>query len=201
MRKTPVVLGVLSIVFGSLMAAWKAFSLLVQGLVSNFLGGMGQMMKDLPRQPGAPDPTAVFDGMKNMMQNLMHQLAPYTYAVEGGKILMSIALVVIGYGLYKRLDWGRTGAIGWSVLALLFIVFELVVQLTVVMPRMNAAMQDFYARLPGGLGAQQAAMMNAMSSGPQAVSTVVMTILFLAPYPIVLLALCGRPSARNDFVS
>ena len=118
-------------------------------------------------------------------------------ALLAGKVVFSIALIIIGYGLYKRLRWSRSGAIAWGALALLFLAAELVVTIGVVQPRMNAAMQEVFRTVPNA--SPGAAMMQAMQ-GSQGAITVVVNLLLYAPFPILLLILCGRRSAAGDFV-
>jgi hypothetical protein len=189
MRKTPRTLGILSIIFGSLIAVWSLISVALAGMSNSMMGAMSA----LPRAPGQPDPAL----MMSKMQEVMTQIAPYTYGLLAGKLVFSIALVIVGYGLYKQQRWGRSGAIGWGVLALLFLVVEIVVNVGVIQPKTMAMMQQVFADMPNG--AQVNPMMNAMK-GMQGGMTVFFSLLFYAPFPIVLLILNGRRSAAADFV-
>lgn len=193
MRKTPVTLGVLSMVFGGLVALYSGFSLVFQSFSGSFMGSLGQLAASAPRKPGQPDPQLMFTKLGEAVKSV----APYTTALLAGKVIFSIALIVIGYGLYKRMRWSRSGAIGWGALALVFLVAELMVTIGVVQPRMNAAMQEVFRSTPNGVPG--AAMMQAMQ-GSQSVITVVMNLVLYAPFPILLLILCGRRSAAGDFV-
>jgi hypothetical protein len=180
-------------VFGGLIGAASAVGLLFSGLGSSFFGNLGALAKTAPHQPGQPDPTVVF----GRMATLMKELAPYTNAITAGKLLLSIALIVIGYGLYTRVRWSRSGAIAWSVLALLFLAVELVLRIGIIQPRTNEVMKEILTTTPNA--AAGAAMMQAIGSR-QSVITVIVNVILFAPFPIVLLALCGRRSAAADFV-
>jgi hypothetical protein len=193
MRKTPVTLGVLSMIFGGLIAAYSGFNLVFQSFSGSFMSSMGQLAASAPRRPGQPDPAVMFAKLGEAAKSI----APYTMALMAGKLLFSLALIAIGYGLYKRIRWGRSGAIGWGALALLFLVAELMVTVGVIQPRMNAAMQEVFHSMPNG--DPGAAMMHAMQ-GSQGVITVVVNLILYAPFPILLLILCGRRSAAGDFV-
>jgi len=193
MRKTPVTLGVLSIVFGALVAVYSGFGLVFQSFSGSFMNSLGRFAGSAPRRPGAPDPSVVFARLSDVMKSV----APYTSAILAGKVLFSIALVAIGYGLYKRMRWARSGAIGWGALALVYLVAELMVNIGVVQPRVNAAMEELFRGMPSG--DPGAAMMQAMH-GSQSVVTVVINLVIYAPFPILLLILCGRRSAAADFV-
>src|SRR6185436_573062 len=105
MRKTPLTLGVLCIVFGSVTALWKGFGLFLNSMSGSTMKGFTSLMAAAPRRPGQPDPAV---------------------------LLFAIALIVIGVGMYKRQMWARTAAIGWSALALVYVLVEIVVQLTVI---------------------------------------------------------------------
>lgn len=193
MRKTPVTLGVLCIVFGGVTALWKGFGLFLNSMSGSTLKGFGALMAAAPRRPGQPDPAVLMAKSQEMVK----QLAPYTNALLAVMLLFSIALIVIGVGLYKRQSWARSAAIGWSVLGLFYVLAEIVVQLTVIQPRTREMMKEMFASMPDA--AAGGAMMQAVGSAQGAI-VVVTALLFWAPFPIVLLILCGRRSAAADFV-
>jgi hypothetical protein len=192
MRKTPRTLGILAIIFGSLIGLWSLIQLGLTSVSGSLMGNMAAT-GGLPHQPGQPDP-AVFMAK---MQEMMKQLAPYTYGLLTGRFLFSVALVVIGVGLYKQRRWGRSGAIAWGGLALLFLVAEISINVGIIQPRTTALVQQMFAGLPNA--DQMAPMMNMMKS-MQGGATVFLSLLFYAPFPIVMLALNGRRSAAADFV-
>jgi hypothetical protein len=193
MRKTPVTLGVLSMIFGGLVAVYSGFNLVFQSFSGSFMSSLGKLAATAPRRPGQPDPSVLFAKLGEAVKSV----APYTTALLAGKVLFSIALIAVGYGLYKRMRWARSGALGWSALALVYLVAELMVTIGVVQPRMNAAMQEVFRSMPHG--DPGAAMMQAMQ-GSQGAITVVINLILYAPFPILLLILCGRRSAAADFV-
>jgi uncharacterized membrane protein YhaH (DUF805 family) len=193
MRKTPVTLGVLCIVFGGVTALWKGFGLFLNSMSGSTLKGFGALMAAAPRRPGQPDPAVLMAKSQEMVK----QLAPYTNALLAVMLLFSIALIVIGVGLYKRQSWARSAAIGWSVLGLFYVLAEIVVQLTVIQPRTREMMKEMFASMPDAPAA--GAMMQAVGSAQGAI-VVVTALLFWTPFPIVLLILCGRRSAAADFV-
>lgn len=193
MRKTPVTLGVLSMVFGALVAVYSGFNLVFQSVSGPLMSSLGQLAANAPRRPGQPDPTL----MLTKLGEVMKSVAPYTTALMGGKVLLSLALVAIGYGLYRRMRWARSGALGWSALALVFLVAELMVTIGVIQPRMSAAMQEAFRSMPAG--DPGVAMMHAMQ-GSQGIVTIVVNVILYAPFPVLLLILCGRRSAAADFV-
>jgi hypothetical protein len=188
MRKTPTTLGVLSMVFGSLCLLYSLVGLAFATLGASFMSSLAAQAKTMPARAGQPDPSLMF----NRLQELTKELAPYNDALLLGKIVFSAALIVIGYGLYKRRRWGRSGALAWSGLGLLYLAAEAIVRTGFIQPRVEAVMKEMMANAPnlGGAG-----MMPAIGA-----TTTVLAVLFYAPYPLVLLALCGRRSAAADFV-
>jgi hypothetical protein len=191
MRKTPRTLGILSIIFGSLVAIWSLFSMAVNSVSGSFMNSMAAA--GMPHAPGQPDLTE----MMTKMQALAAQLAPYTYGLLVGRLIFSVALVIIGVGLYKQKRWSRTGAIAWGALALLFMVADLSINVGIVQPRTRAVVEQAFAGMPNA--DQMAPVMN-MMKGMQGGVTVFLGLLLNAPFPIVLLALNGRRSAAADFV-
>lgn len=191
MRKTPQTLGVLSMIFGSLIAVWSVITLGLSSFSSAMMGNFAAM-GNLPRRPGQPDPQQLMANMKTMMA----QIAPYTYSLILGRLLLSIALIIIGYALYKRQSRGRSAAIVWSVLALVFVGIEIAINVGIIQPRTMAMVQQMLADMPNGQAGN--AMVGAMK-GVQGAMTVIFSLVFYAPYPVVLLALCGRRSAAADF--
>lgn len=188
MRRTPIILGILSMVFGGLVALWSAAQLGLSIAGPALYGRMGALMKNLPQRPGQPDPQLLMARTAEAMR----ELAPYNDGLMGGKLALSLALIVIGYGLYKRQRWSRSGALGWSALALLFTLVETIVKVTIILPRTNALMKGLMTSTASAELQQR--MLSAQSTG-----TVVMLILLFTPFPLVLLALCGRRSASADF--
>src|SRR5947208_411569 len=107
MRKTPTTLGVLSMVFGSLVALYSVVGLAFSTIGTSFIGNLVAHAKTLPASSDQPDPAVLF----GRMQALLKEIAPFNDALLLGKVVFSVALIVIGYGLYHRRRWGRSGAI------------------------------------------------------------------------------------------
>src|SRR4051794_1455135 len=108
MRKTPVVLGVLSIIFGSLTAL---MSLVGMGM-GPFFAKLAQVTRDLPGQ------TEVRRARLEASQASFAHVTSYLYVTSTVLVIMSIALVVIGVGLYRRRAWARQATVAWAIVAL-----------------------------------------------------------------------------------
>src|SRR3954471_14675219 len=108
MRKAPVVLGVLSIVFGSLIGTLCRLS----GFMGPFFKRMAALTETLPGQTELQRAqmeaaTSSFDSMSGYMT--------VTSSVLG---VMSVALVVLGVGMYRRRAWARRVAVVWALVAI-----------------------------------------------------------------------------------
>lgn len=187
-RRTPVVLGILNIVFGSVITLWALFGLLMQNSVKEWTQLFTKFAGHVPHRPGAPDPAVMMQSMVKALE----ALKPYQYAMSGGFLILSIACIAVGYGLWKRQAWSRQAAVLWSIAALAFIPVQLWLQVGVVLPMTNQIVMESFKS--SGL---PTAMFGAMQ-GMQGAMTIVMGILFWAPYPVILAILMGRGSAKND---
>ena len=185
MSKAPKVLGTLSIIFGSLIAAWSPLSLFAR----SFMGGMQTMVKSLPVRPGMRDPSvdlgaavAIFDSQAGYMRFSAMVMT-----------LMSIALIVVGVGLLKRRVWGRKAAIGWSVLGLLVLAAQCTAFFAWLQPLSDQVRNNYYL----AHNTTPPPNLSAAATG----TTAVIVWLFYASFPVVLLALLGRRSAAEDFTA
>jgi hypothetical protein len=179
MRKTPVVLGTLAIIFGSLTAAWS--------LLYMFVGSLIGKMLDLLR--ALPGDNAVHVEATEAIVRVQEPFWRVSYAVY---LVMSVALATIGVGLYRRRSWARTAGVRWAMVAILCCVVMAIAQIAYLQPHMREANRAVYAA--HGLA-------EPMDLPPlaQAMSVVIGQLLYAA-FPTVLLALLGRRSAARDFV-
>jgi hypothetical protein len=192
MRETPRTLGVLSMIFGSMIAIWSLAGVALAGFsgtVVNHIAAVGA----LAQKPGQPDMVQ----LTARLQPLMAQLAPYTYGLLLARTLFSVALILVGFGLYQRRRWARSGALGWATLALVWLAVDLTINVGIIQPRSMAMVQQVLAELPNS--AELLSRMAAMT-GKQAGVVIFLHLLVYAPFPMVLLALNGRRSAAADFV-
>jgi hypothetical protein len=192
MRKTPVTLGVLAIIFGAVVALGDGGRLALTAMSDSLNKKFGAALTSAPRAPGQPDPTVAME----RGQALAKQLAPYTMSLMAAMVVFSLVLILIGVGLSKRRSAARSAALGWSVLALVYLVADAIVHFTIILPRTRAMMTEMFASMPNG--DKVAPMMQAVGGAQSGV--VVLTNLFMAAFPIVLLILLGRRSAAADFV-
>jgi hypothetical protein len=189
MRKTPVVLGVLSMVLGGVTAFTSLFGLMTQPLTKGWMGMFGDLMSKAPRRAGAPDPGE----MMRRGAEAMEAVRPYQMVLSGTLLVLSLVVVVIGYGLYHRRAWSRAAAIGWAIAALCFVPVMAWIQGGVIQPRTQAAMYDAMPHQ----GSQQMQFMRTFGR-MQAVAAAFGAVFMYTPFPVVLLALMGRKSAKND---
>lgn len=190
MRKTPVVLGVLSMVFGGLQALFSVFGLLTQPFAKQVMGGFGKAFSGLPKQEGAPDMGEMFDRLAKVMD----QLKVYNYLINFAMLAFSIALIIVGWLLYKRRVQSRQFSVVWAIAALAYLPVHLYVQVGIIQPRTTEATMEMM-KIPGASGSAMQSM-----ASLQGALLIVFHILFYTPFPIILLWLMGRQSAKNDLV-
>jgi len=191
MRKTPVVLGVLSMVFGGLTLLFEGVSLVSQVFSKQMMGGFGKAFSGLPKQEGQPDMGQMFD----RLGKLTEELKVYTYLNGFVLIAFSIALILIGWTLYKRRPRSRNLSVIWAIAALAYIPLQIYIQVKIVLPRTAEITKQMLA------GTDAAASGLAQSfTAMQGPATVIMYLLTYPPFPIILLCLMGRASAKNDLV-
>lgn len=190
MRKTPFVLGIIAMIIGGL----TAFGSLI-GLVLQMLFGENNpildLVKAIPRRAGQPDPAR----MIGEMQAVLAETARWTIAFLTMRMLLSVALLIIGYGLYKRVDRARRAAMWWAGSALCGATAYTLFQLLVLLPKLRVVTDEYMA-----MAGPAASMARQIQATSQSIGVFV-GALFTAAFPVVLLALLGRPSAKNDFVT
>jgi hypothetical protein len=185
MRKTPVVLGILSMIFGGLGLMWAAYTIFAQLFMTKMMGGaISALGHAMPHLPGQPDPGELFE----KMNQLMKEMAPWFAGFAGVKGILSIVLLVVGWGLMKRSPSARRWALIWSAAAMAWVVGDSLFQILVYVPRVRELIEPLQT-----MAIQREMNQMAESSGW------VVAALFNSAYPILLLILLGRPSAARDF--
>jgi len=191
MRKTPVVMGVLAMVFGGLQVLMTGVSLLSAPFSKQMMGSMGKAFSNLPRKPGDPDVGTMMDQMAKVAE----ELKLYTYLTGFGMLAFAIALIIVGYLLYKRRAQSRKLTVAWAIAALAYLPIMLWVQVKIIQPRTTEITRQMMESMdPNASGFMQA------FSSVQGVATVVMVLVMYTPFPVLLLWLIGRQSAKNDLL-
>lgn len=150
----------LSIVFGALVAV---FSLV--GILGNRGGGF---------RP---------DGISSRAwERYLDQIGTVSIALSALMLAMSIALIVIGTGQRRYKRWATKATMMWSAAALLFLVVQLIVNLTV----MGPAMERVFADLGNSMVRDTA--LRFVKIG------MFMSLVMYAPYPIVMLVAFRKPA-------
>jgi len=182
MRKTPVVLGVLSIIFGSLTTVLS----LLTAFIGPSLTKLTQFAANLPSQ--------------GELQRAQMEAAAASFSTLGRYIavsaaifsILSIALVVIGVGLYRRRPWARRASIAWSLVGIAFVIASFVFTVGYAQPQQREVQHAIYA-------AHGVTPPFELSAAAQTAMVLFSSLLNCA-FPAVLLALIGRRSAVADFL-
>lgn len=191
MRKTPVVMGVLSMVFGGITALITLVSLASAPFSKKMLSDMGDGFARAPHKEGMPDMKQAFASMAKVTE----ELKLYTYLTSFVMLAFSIALIVVGWLLYKRRAQARPFTIAWATGALVYLPVQIYVQVKIILPRTMEVTKQMVAS-----DAAASSMMQVLGDW-QGPLTVVVDLLCYAPFPLLLLWLIGRPSTKNDLVA
>jgi len=184
-------MGVLSMVFGGVQVLMTGVNLASQSFSKQMMGGMGKALSGLPHEKGQPEMGEVFERLGRVMQDLKL----YTYLMGFAMLAFAITLIIVGWMLYKRRAQSRPLAIAWAAAALVYLPLHIWVQVKVILPRTQEVTK---AMLEANNNAANGLMEGMM--GWQGIATVVGTLLFYTPFPILLLILIGRASAKNDLL-
>jgi hypothetical protein len=171
--KTPRTFGILSLVFGGILTL-QSLTGLVAGQAMMSAPGLGRTM-DQVYGPG-------------VIERYMERIRPATRAQSSLFLVMSLALVGIGIGQLGYRRWARRASIAWGIAGLVALVPLLYVYLTIMGPAQAELMTAISSR-------QVAQMQPLFSQIGRAMSgmTAVMTLVYYAPYPTILIFVFRRP--------
>jgi hypothetical protein len=163
---SPKVLGILSIIFGSLIGLYSLMLVAAGGVMGASFSELS--LDDHPQH-------AAFKAMADNVTLL--------YTVQGlAFTIMSFWLLFLGIGQVRYKPWARRMSVTWGVIALVVLVGVAVLQFIIV-PQMFQSMRELGP--PGGAG---------MALGQtMAGATALVTVVLFAPYPIILIAMFRRP--------
>ncbi len=182
-------MGVLSMVFGGVQVLMSGFGLASQPFSKQMMGGMGKAFSGLPRPEGQPDMGPQFE----RLGRLTEELKPYTYLTGFAMLAFAITLIIVGWMLYKRRAPARPATIAWAAAALVYLPVQIWVHVKIILPRTQEITKAMLEGTPGA----SAGIMQSMAA-VQGIGTVVFYLVFYSPFPILLLWLIGRASAKND---
>jgi len=191
MRKTPVVMGVLAMVFGGIQVLMTGVGLVSAPFSKQMMGSMGKAFSGLPRPEGQPDVGDAFERLGKVTE----ELKLYTYLTGFAMLAFAIALIIVGSLLCKRRAQSRKLAVIWAIAALVYLPIQMWVQVKIILPRTAEVTQQMLK----GMDSASAGFAQTFA-GVQSVGTVVFYLLFYTPFPILLLLLIGRSSAKNDLL-
>ena len=191
MRKTPVVMGVLAMVFGGIQVLMTGVGLVSAPYSKQMMGSMGKAFSELPRREGDPDVGDTFA----QLGKLTEELKLYTYLTGFAMLAFALTLIIVGYLLYKRRAQARPFAVAWAAAALAYLPVQLWVQVKVVLPRTAEITKQMLKGMdPAASGFAQG------FAGMQSIGTIIFYVVFYTPFPILMLWLIGRQSAKNDLL-
>jgi len=185
----PKVLGVLSIIFGSTLLLFS----MVGGCIS--LAGKQGGQSATWMVKGLPNPEA----RAAAYQRFYDAAHPATVAQTMIFTLMSAGLLIIGIGQLHYKSWARSLSIYWGVLALLTLVASVLLSLLVVRP----ANQALFAELSSisSASSMDSALNSMLGSFASSPVMVLGSVVFYAPFPIILMIYFSRAGIREAMQS
>jgi hypothetical protein len=177
---SPKVLGILSIVFGSITALFTLVGLMLSGSV-------GKMYEDMP---GMGDLSGPFQRFEEATRTVSY-INAILFTV------MSLALIFLGVQQLKYRRAAIKPTIIWGIAALVVLAVIIVLQVTIVGPAPERMMQEFADAMSSEFGGRNpfGGMGSFMTLGA------VGSFFFYSPYPIVLLILFTRPKVQAAMVN
>jgi hypothetical protein len=180
----PKVFGILSIVFASIVLLSSSLGLLATA-ASSAVTSMGSMVPDAEK---AAEVAAVVGPMAKVYQGIGF--------LSLIMFVMSALLLVIGIGQLRYRAWAQRWSVYWGAAGLVCVVLMVAISMLIISPA-YAEMFDSLSRLkPKGDG--QAAMAGSMSGFGSIFggTFAVMTVVFYAPYPALMMLFFTRDHVR-----
>jgi hypothetical protein len=179
----PKVFGVLSIVFASVTLLFSGLG--VFGLAaSSMFGNMGSMVPDAEK---AAEVSAVMGPMAKVYQGIGLQSAIL--------FVMSALLLAIGIGQLRYRAWAGRWSVYWGAAGLACVVLLVVISLLIISPGYGEMFEAMSRMKPQGDGQAALPAMSGLSSvfgGTFAV----LSVIFYAPYPAMMLLFFTREHVR-----
>jgi len=107
---------------------------------------------------------------------------------------MSAALLIIGIGQLKYRGWARSLSVYWGILALLSLAASVLISLLVVRPANQALFQELSQA--AGSGSVDSAVNSMLGSFASSPLMILGSLIFYAPYPIILVLYFSRARMR-----
>lgn len=186
LARAPKVFGVLSIVFASII------------MVCGLLGLMAGAAASVMQTAGAEGLEA---GGNDDMQKVKMFMGPMVEVYRGISYqsviltLMSIALLVIGIGQVRYRKWARGASVYWGGTALACVAAMIAISMLIITPAYSEMFEGLARMAPNQRGVASAKMGGGLM-GMMGGSLAVMTVIFYAPYPLLLLYFFSRDNVR-----
>ena len=187
LARAPKVFGVLSIVFASIVMLVGLLGLLA-GAAASVMGSAGEL-------------TAGAEGGNDDLQKAKLFMGPMVDVYRGISYqsiiltLMSIVLLVIGIGQVRYRKWARSWSVYWGGAALACVAAMIAISMLIITPAYSEMFAGLARMAPNQRGVASASMGNGFM-GMMGGSLAVFTVIFYAPYPLLLLFFFSRDNVR-----
>jgi hypothetical protein len=185
--KIPIVLGILSLIFGSIQAVYGLISTVMTWLFTGVASSLTNTLRHAVG--GEAEAKRIFD----LVQQAIDVTRPYTLILNLSSLAVAGGLIFVGWGLYNRTWWARQATIAWCAGAFIVIIMRVAINQI-----MTAKIMGIVGQLidTPALKAQLQAESLPMGDGRW---SLIFGSVVLAIYPTILAALIARPSAQAEF--
>jgi hypothetical protein len=191
LARSPKVFGVLSIVFASIVMLFGLLGMMA-GAAASVAGSAGEVAASMTEGDEAGQEAV--RGLKGMMAPMMDVYRGISYQ-SIILTIMSVALLVIGIGQVRYRKWAQKWSVYWGGTALGCVGAMIAIILLVISPA-YADMFEAMARMSPDQKGMAAAQMGSGFMRMMGGSMAVLTIIFYAPYPLLMLFFFSRDNVR-----
>jgi hypothetical protein len=177
-------------VFGGIQTAISSQTIVSQPFSKGMMIDLRKALSGLPEQDGQADAGVMLEQVGRVVDGLKI----YNYVLHGVLVVMSAALIVIGYMLFHLRPVSRPLSIAWALAALAYLPVMAYIEMKVIIPRTDEVMEQVLAASDGS-----DTLIRAMAGATETM-TVITNLVLHAPFPTLLLILIGRPSTKYDLV-
>ncbi|MCA9668364.1 MAG: hypothetical protein KC503_22390 [Myxococcales bacterium] len=186
----PKVIGILSIVFASLTLLGGLFGSCMGALGGSMTSGMGSLAAKLDRRGADSAAGRRARAMMKHVGSLYKAIAVQSIIFAA----MSGWLLAVGVGQLRYRRWAQKWSVMWSGAALVVLVGVMMISFFWIGPTYKAMFDDIARHAPSGaMPAQASSWISSLAGG----ASVVMTLIFYAPYPIIMLVYFTRDRVKE----
>jgi hypothetical protein len=187
LARAPKVFGVLSIVFASIVMLGGLMGL-IAGAAASVVGSAGELTAGAEGGNADLQKAKLFMGpMVDVYRGISYQSIILT--------VMSIVLLIIGIGQVRYRKWARSWSVYWGGAALACVAAMIAISMLIITPAYSEMFAGLARMAPDQRGVTSASIGSGFM-GMLGGSLAVFTVIFYAPYPLLMLYFFSRDNVR-----